>query len=160
MPKKQNNPEDLVAPCGMYCAVCAGYLALQHDVKNKGVRMPYCQGCRPREKKCAFLKKRCVRLRNRTVKYCYECPDFPCEHLQHLDTRYRTLFRTSFIENLRYIEKKGVEQFLHAKEQKWRCPTCNEFLSCQSGLCFNCDIDLLKKKKQRYRWENNNKRSF
>ena len=34
--------KELVAPCGMNCAVCSGYLALKHDVKSKGVKMPYC----------------------------------------------------------------------------------------------------------------------
>jgi hypothetical protein len=151
--KKKNSPEDLVAPCGMYCALCSGYLALKNDVKRKGVRIPYCQGCRPREKKCAFLKKRCNLLLNHTVHFCFECNDFPCEHLKHMDSRYRTLFRTSFIENLRYIEKKGMEHFLIAQKKRWRCPTCGGFLCCHNGLCFRCDIDILRKKKKRFRWE-------
>ena len=31
---------DLIAPCGMNCAICSGYLAYKNDVKNKGVRLP------------------------------------------------------------------------------------------------------------------------
>jgi hypothetical protein len=49
--------EELVAPCGMNCGVCSGYLAFGHDVKAQGIRMPYCKSCRPRDKKCTFLKK-------------------------------------------------------------------------------------------------------
>jgi hypothetical protein len=152
MKPPQSSLEDLVAPCGMYCALCSGYLALQNDVKNKGIRMPYCQGCRSRNKKCAFLKKRCSLLLNRTVAFCYECNDFPCEPLKHLDTRYRMLFKTSFIENLQCIEKKGIRQFLDEQEKKWRCPTCGGLLCCHNGLCFHCDIVELKQKKNRYRW--------
>ncbi|MGA3288914.1 MAG: DUF3795 domain-containing protein [Candidatus Bathyarchaeia archaeon] len=51
------NPE-LIAPCGMNCALCSGYLALKNDVKSKGVRMSYCTSCRPRNKNCSFLKKK------------------------------------------------------------------------------------------------------
>ena len=149
----KSSAEDLVAPCGMYCAVCSGYLALQHDVKNKGVHIPYCPGCGPREKRCAFLKKRCTRLLHHTVEFCYECSDFPCEHLEHLDTRYRTLFKTSFIENLQHIQKKGMRSFLDEQEKKWRCPTCGGLLCCHNGLCFHCDLDKVKQKKKRYRWD-------
>ena len=49
--------EELVAPCGINCAVCSNYLALENDVRAKGVRMAYCKGCRPRDKKCSFLKR-------------------------------------------------------------------------------------------------------
>ncbi len=64
--------ELLIAPCGMNCALCSGYLALKHDVKSQGVGMPYCAGCRPRGKNCAFLKKRCELLGQGQVQYCYQ----------------------------------------------------------------------------------------
>jgi hypothetical protein len=43
--------EELIAPCGMNCAICSGYLVYEHDVKSKRIRMPYCSGCRLRNKK-------------------------------------------------------------------------------------------------------------
>jgi hypothetical protein len=144
---------DLIAPCGMDCNVCSGYLAMQHDIKTKGIRMTYCTGCRPRNKKCAFLKKRCERLFDHSVTFCYECPEFPCENLTHIDTRYRTLFRMSFLENLAIIKTNGMRSFLRSKEEKWRCPTCGGAICCHNGLCFVCGRDRLKKKKQLYRWD-------
>src|SRR4030043_627047 len=116
--------EDLIAPCGMNCNVCSGYLAITNDVKSKGVRISYCTGCRPRDKKCAFLKKRCKRLLEHSIQFCFECPEYPCKSLGQIDTRYRTLFRMSLLENLRDIKNKGMETFLRAQEEKWRCPTC------------------------------------
>ena len=71
--------EELIAPCGMNCSICSGYLALLYNVKDKGLKMPYCTGCRPRNKQCAFLKKSCELLLTNKVKYCYECQEFPCE---------------------------------------------------------------------------------
>jgi hypothetical protein len=99
----------LIASCGMNCALCSGYLALQHDVKSKGIRMPYCKGCRPRDTNCAFLKKHCTLLLNNSVELCFACQDFPCEQLTCLDKRYHTLFRMSMIENLKYIKQKSME---------------------------------------------------
>jgi hypothetical protein len=152
----QGEPE-LIAPCGMNCAVCSGYLAYKNDVKKRGVMMPYCEGCRPRDKKCAFLKKRCELLRDNKVKFCYECKDFPCEKLGHIDKRYQTFFRMSLIGNLEFIKKNGMSRYLETQEDKWRCPTCGGAICCHNGLCFNCDFDELRERalsrKKLYRWE-------
>ena len=144
---------ELIAPCGMNCGICSGYLAFKYNVKSKGVRMPYCIGCRPRDKQCAFLKKRCNLLLEGKVQYCYECEDFPCTRLQHLDKRYRSNFRMSMLENLEYIRENGIEQFLLKEEEKWKCPECGATICCHNGICFNCGLDRLKNKKKLYRWE-------
>lgn len=144
--------KELIAPCGMNCAVCSGYLALKHDVKSKGVKMPYCKGCRPRDKKCAFLKKRCELLLNNKVQFCIECTDFPCQNLKHIDERYRTFFQMSMIDNLQSIKKNGIAVFLKIQNKKWRCLNCNGIVCCHNGICFNCNLDKLKNKKKKYLW--------
>ena len=115
--------------------------------------MPYCTGCRPRGKLCAFLKKRCSLLLNGEVEYCYQCPDFPCDNLKHLDKRYSELYRMSMIENLEYIKQNGIEKLLEKEQQKWRCPKCGETICCHNGICFICGIEKLKNKKKVFRWE-------
>jgi hypothetical protein len=145
--------QELVAPCGMNCNVCSGYLAMKHDLKSKGIRMSYCAGCRPRDKKCAFLKKHCKSLLNHTVQFCYECTEYPCEKLKDVDTRYRTHFHMSLLENLSDIKNKGMEKFLRTQEEKWRCPTCGGTICCHNGLCFQCTIEVVRNKKKMYRWE-------
>jgi hypothetical protein len=145
--------EALIAPCGMNCGICSGYLALTRDVKSKGIRMPYCAGCRPRDKKCAFLKKRCDLLLNGRVTYCYECGDFPCESLVHLDKRYRSYFRMSMIENLEFIREHGIDRLLEREERSWKCPACGGVVCCHNGICFDCGLDELRQKGKRYRWD-------
>jgi hypothetical protein len=145
--------EELIAPCGMDCAVCSSYLALKNDVRTKGVRMAYCKGCRPRDKKCAFLKKKCELLLKNKVRFCYECEEFPCENLEHIDKRYQTFFRMSLIDNLKLIKKHGLTKFLESQKKKWQCPNCGEVICCHNGICFSCDLEKLKNKKKRYRWE-------
>jgi hypothetical protein len=137
--------EILIAPCGMNCNVCASYLAYKYQVKDKGIRLSYCTGCRPRDKQCAFLKKKCRSglLLTGKVDYCYECPDFPCERLQHLDKRYMANYRTSFIENLEYIRERGISRFLLREKEKWKCPRCGNVISCHNGVCYNCGLSRL-----------------
>jgi hypothetical protein len=149
--------EQLIAPCGMNCAICAAYLARQHGVKGKGIKMATCEGCRPKNKKCAFLKKSCELLMSNKVQYCYECSSFPCRRLEAIDMRYQTNFRMSMVQNLIDIRQDGVERFLTEQEIKWRCPRCGGMLCCHNGLCFKCDFEQLEKKmaqkKNRYKWE-------
>jgi len=149
----KNLSSDLIAPCGMNCALCASYLALVNDLKSKGVRMPYCTGCRVRNKKCAFLKKSCSRLLNGEVDFCFECPDFPCERLKTIDNRYKSRYKMSMIDNSKFIKEHGMQKFLEEQEKLWKCPNCGEMISCHNGLCFNCELEKLRSKKQKYRWD-------
>ena len=147
---------DQVAPCGMNCGICGSYLAGTHDIKNHGVKMAYCRGCRPRNKSCALLKKTCQLLAEGKVTFCYECPKFPCKRLAALDKRYRERYHMSMLENLSFIKDNGAEAFLQKEEEKWRCASCGGTISCHNGICFDCGIDRLReqtlKKSGLYRW--------
>ncbi|OGO33186.1 MAG: hypothetical protein A2Z29_08700 [Chloroflexi bacterium RBG_16_56_11] len=144
---------ELVAPCGMNCAICSSYLAMKNDLKRKGFGRTYCAGCRPRGKNCSFMKKSCALLGNGLVQFCYECAVFPCDRLKRLDKRYRTFYHMSMIENLEYIKEYGLERFLKEDEAKWRCPDCGGTICCHNGVCFSCGLEKLRNKKKRYRWE-------
>jgi hypothetical protein len=152
------NP-DLIAPCGMNCAICSRYLALKNDVRSKGVRMAYCTGCRPRNRNCAFLKKRCPKLSNGEVTFCFECNNFPCGRLKTLDARYKARYRMSMIKNLSFIKENGIAKFLEEQEKTWKCPKCGEMICCHNGICFNCSLEELSHKKAKYRWNDEEKSS-
>ena len=143
----------LVAPCGMNCAICSGYLAVKHDLKAKGIRLTHCIGCRPRNKKCAWIKKACAELSKGEISFCYECKSFPCHRLMTIDERYRSRYRMSMIENLRFIKAHGMEKFLEEQEKSWKCKRCDGMICCHNGLCFDCDLEKLRNKKQKYRWD-------
>ncbi len=147
-------PDDLelVAPCGMNCSVCSRYLARKYDVNRKGLSMPYCAGCRPRDKKCAF-QKRCDLLRNNKVRFCFECSSFPCGNLEPLDARYQKHYHTSFIENLTLIKQHSLAAFMERENAKWLCVQCGAALCCHNGICYNCSVDRLQTRKKLYRWD-------
>ena len=140
--------EQLIAPCGMNCAVCSNYLAMKNDLKQYGIKKTYCAGCLPRGKNCTFMKKSCDLLGNGLVRFCLECRDFPCKRLKALDKRYRTSYRLSMIENLEKIKANGMEEFLDTETDKWRCPACGGNICCHNGLCYHCDLDRMRPRKQ------------
>jgi len=150
---KTRTDPNLIAPCGMNCAICAAYLAAQNDLKTKGIKMPNCPGCRPRNKHCAYLKGHCSKLSIKEVTYCFQCAGFPCNKLKTIDKRYRSRYRMSMIENLNAIKANGIEKFLRNQEETWKCKTCGKLVSCHNGLCFNCDLPRLRNKKNKYRWD-------
>ena len=144
--------ENLIAPCGMNCGVCSGYLAMKYDTKAQGVKIGYCAGCRPRDKQCAFIKKRCDLIKSGEVNFCHECDDFPCGYLKPLAKRYSNLYGMSMVENLEYLKEHGMPALLQREEEKWKCPECGGVICCHNGICFSCGVEKLKQKKKIYRW--------
>lgn len=127
----------LIAPCGMNCGTCIAYL---RD-KNK------CPGCRVFSadksvtvRKCIIIN--CPDLENTSSKFCYECEKFPCKRIKQLDKRYRTKYRTSFIENLLMIKERGMADFLEFESDRRTCPNCGSVLSVHRSNCIKCKINL------------------
>jgi len=145
--------KELVAPCGMNCALCGNYLSMKNDLRKIGIQKAYCAGCRPRGKNCAFMKKNCELIGEGKIQYCFECETFPCRRLKALDKRYRERYHMSMIDNLAIIKEQGMLNFLKKEEKKWQCPECGGTICCHNGICFGCGLDKLKGKKKRYRWE-------
>lgn len=143
---------DLIAPCGMNCALCLSYQFQQHDINQLGFHKKYCPGCLPRGKNCLHMGDTCELLRDGRVRFCYECSDFPCKRLKALDKRYRTKYHLSMIENLTYIRDNGLAAFLNNEGQKWTCEKCGSSLTCcHNGLCLTCDLEFFLHNKK-FRW--------
>lgn len=143
--------EKLIAPCGMNCGLCIAYRFLREDLNKRGFHKTTCPGCIPRGKNCTHMGDRCELLGRGEVRFCYECGAFPCKRLKSLDKRYRTKYHMSMIENLHFIKEHGMERFLKAQGERWRCPDCGEAICCHNGLCLHCRFDVLLNNK-RYRW--------
>lgn len=127
--------KELIAPCGMNCAICVshfGYTMAGKERKKK------CPGCKPRDKGCAFLKKYCEKLANKKIEFCFEYDDVPCEHLEKLDKSYRKRYDMSMIENLNTIKEEGMEHFLNEQKEKYRCPECGGTVCVHTNICYNC----------------------
>ncbi len=141
--------ENLLAPCGINCALCVHYQARRLDLDRRGFRKSYCTGCRSEDRSCA-LKSACELLEQGSVRFCNECPGFPCVRLKRLDRRYDK-YHTSLLERLDRIQTQGIEAVLQQEQAEWQCPTCGGVICCHNGLCLACDLDTLVANKT-YRW--------
>ncbi|WKY44392.1 hypothetical protein Q5O14_17560 [Eubacteriaceae bacterium ES2] len=97
------------------------------------------------------MRDACELLATGSVRFCFECENFPCKRLKALDKRYRTKYHMSMIDNLEFIQTHGIEKFLEKEKKKWRCPECGGLICCHNGLCLNCNVDRLHRNKK-YRW--------
>jgi hypothetical protein len=102
--------KNLIAPCGMNCAICKAYLRQRNP----------CNGCRDAAQNMPPTRVTC-RMRiceKRTGSFC-DCAEFPCDRLQHLDRRYQSRYGMSEIANLESIRKNGIRQFLESECKRW-----------------------------------------
>ena len=103
--------QNLIAPCGMDCGICKAFLR-EHNP---------CHGCRDAEQEKPKTIAQCyMRIcQKRADRFCCNCAEFPCEHLRHLDHRYRTKYSMSEIENLEFIRDKGIRKFVERERRRW-----------------------------------------
>jgi hypothetical protein len=127
----------LVALCGNNCGTCVAFFGYTMSGKR---RKHACSGCRTRKSLCAFIKKKCERLANKEqIDYCFECSDFPCVTLKTIDNSYKEKYGLSVVENLKYIQRNGVDEFLKSEREKWTCPTCGGVISVHTKRCYTCN---------------------
>ncbi len=125
---------ELIAPCGMNCALCMAWLR----EKNR------CPGCRGddavKARSCvSCIIKNCDVLRESGAKYCStRCEKFPCKRLRDLDKRYRTKYHMSMLENLEDIEELGIRAFVRNEKERWACPECGGIICVHRGACSSC----------------------
>ena len=126
---------DMLAPCGMTCAVCYVYLQ-----KKKP-----CLGCRGQDaskpehcRKCKI--KDCAS--SQEVDFCLECPSFPCVTIKRLDKSYRQRYQVSLIENGIRIKTVGAERHLLEEKERWTCTQCEGVISLHDRECSECGREL------------------
>ena len=157
MPNSKFTP-DLVAPCGINCGICKCYLAYSRGVPREKGKVTHCIGCVARNKMCAFVKRDCEKLRGQ-IRFCYQCPDMPCERLAKLDLHYRARYGMSMVENQKAIKENGMDEFLKSQAEKYRCPSCGDVVSVHDGKCYGCGYQGSKPKgfNPKLRWVPNKK---
>lgn len=127
------NKTSLIAPCGMNCGICLGYLREKNKCPGcRGIDIDqpgYCLRCRI---------KNCERLRKTKPGFCFQCEKFPCARLKQLDKRYRTRYGMSMLENLEDIRRLGIRKFLANEKTRWACPECGGTICVHKHRCYSC----------------------
>lgn len=124
----------LIAPCGMNCGLCIGYLR----ERNR------CAGCtgqhdssKPRSCVACSIRN-CDELSDDAHSLCLGCERGPCARLRRLDKRYRTKYRMSMLENLAEVGRVGLEQFVESERLRWACEHCGALVSVHRTACLAC----------------------
>jgi hypothetical protein len=123
----------LIAPCGMNCGLCIAY------IRDKNT----CPGCivddvhKPRTRADCSIKN-CIKIKTGKFRFCFDCDDFACHLLKHLDKRYRTKYSMSMIDNLEHIKRFGIRDFIRQQKKKWTCRNCGHILSVHRENCISC----------------------
>lgn len=124
--------EDLIAPCGMNCRLCYGYIRPRNQ----------CMGCRATDdskpQSCSNCKiVVCEKRAMNKWETCAPC-DTPCRRLKDLDKRYKSKYHMSMIENLAVIHDQGMNFFLQEQEKKYLCPACGAIVCVHREECPSC----------------------
>lgn len=123
--------EIMFAPCGMNCIVC---------YKHCYTKKP-CEGCFNSEKgkpeHCRRCKiKECTNIKS--VKYCFECSEFPCKQIKNLEKSYNTRYNTSLISNNLAVKQEGLESFMKRQQLEYKCDHCCGVISLHDDECSEC----------------------
>jgi hypothetical protein len=124
----------LIAPCGINCSVCLGYLREKNRCpgcrETGGNKPEYCNKC---------IIRNCQILREKGMKYCSDrCEKYPCKRLKGLDKRYRTGYAASPLENLENVKKYGIRRFIREEKTRWKCKKCEATLCVHRDFCLKC----------------------
>jgi len=120
----------LIAPCGMNCGICFGYLRPKNP----------CLGCNQdsaeKTRQCSI--KRCRQPGREKARFCYACTAYPCRRLRQLDERYRRKYGMSMIANLDLIKTKGIRFFVAREKVRWVCQACGSRICVHRPECPGC----------------------
>ena len=119
---------NMTAPCGLDCFNCPMFLAKTNaELRKKiaqGMHLPMekamCNGCRNEKGTIGFLGMiepcsayKCTQKRG--IDFCFECPDFPCDHLHPYADKASLVPHNTKVFNLCIIKKMGLDRW--AKEK-------------------------------------------
>ncbi len=157
------NP-DFASPCGLYCGVCAIYIAhrdnnqklkeglvrlYQGGTAGKGT-LPNsedftiddirCNGCLSDVR---FLHCRQCEIRECTQEKgytgCHECDDFPCQHVEAFPM---TIGKKVILRAVPYRREVGTDKWIQDEEVRYFCPECGNKVFRGVMKCNQCKANL------------------
>jgi predicted RNA-binding Zn-ribbon protein involved in translation (DUF1610 family) len=157
------NP-DLIAPCGLYCGVCAIYIAhrdnnlkfkkrlanlYKGNIAGKGT-LPNsenlsaddirCRGCLSDDRfmHCQQCEIRtCTKTKGFTG--CHQCDEFPCHHIENFPM---TVGKKVILRTIPYWREVGTEIWIQDEEARYICPNCDNKVFRGAVKCNKCKEQL------------------
>jgi hypothetical protein len=143
----------LAAPCGLYCGVCAIYIAHKENNPKFKERLPSiygvnledirCEGCLSDDlfKYCQVCPIRsCVK--GKAIEGCHKCNDFPCSYIENFPI---PVGKKVILRSIPAWKMLGTERWMAEEERRYHCPHCGYKLFRGVKKCRNCqqliDVD-------------------
>lgn len=155
---------DLVSPCGLYCGVCAIYMAhrdnnqkfkerlltlYQGGVAGKGT-LPNSEGLTIEDIRCGgcFSDDRFMHCqqcgirectRQKGYSGCHQCDDFPCRHIDNFPM---AIGKKVILRAVPYRRKFSTEKWIQDEEARYFCPECGNKVFRGVVTCNQCKTKL------------------
>lgn len=140
------NKDPLAAPCGLYCGVCAIYIAHRDDnlkfkerltgIYGVAIEEVHCKGCLSDDvffycqlcpiKSCAAERK---------IEGCHHCTDFPCGHIDSFPI---PVGKKEILRSVPVRRDLGTERWMEEEEKRCRCNRCGKALFRGAKRCNAC----------------------
>ena len=144
----------LLAPCGLYCGVCAIYIAhrdnnLKFKEKLMNVYKPFveniddvqCLGCLSDEVVFGYCQtcpiKSCVK--EKELEGCYQCDEWPCKNIKRFPI---AVGKKVIMRAIPQWRELGTEKWVEQEEMRYRCPECSNPLFRGTKRCNKCGISV------------------
>ena len=142
---------ELLAPCGLYCGVCAVRIAHRDDnqkFKEKlvavyGVSSPEdirCGGCLSDDR---FFYCQVCPIRdcnaNKGFEACHQCDEWPCEMIENFPL---PVGKKVIMRAIPAWRELGTEAWVEQEEKRYSCPSCGTALFRGAKRCRNCSAEI------------------
>lgn len=157
------NP-DFIAPCGLYCGVCAIYIADRDnnqkfkerlvdlykgrvsgkgtlpDSENLSIEDIRCRGCLS-EEPFIYCKQCEIRACTQEKGYsgCHECNEFPCQCIENFPM---AVGKKVILRVIPYWREVGTEKWIQDEEARYICPECGNKVFRGARRCNKCKVSL------------------
>lgn len=152
--------KELIGPCGLYCGVCAVFIADRDNntkLKEKLVelykgkrpekgKLPgsenltaddiHCKGCMSDD---VFLFCKICDIRNCVIKKgyegCYQCNSWPCDYIQNFPM---TVGKKVIMRIVPHWREHGTQKCFEEEEARYYCPHCGNKVFRGVMRCNRC----------------------
>ncbi|UCC19790.1 MAG: DUF3795 domain-containing protein [Promethearchaeota archaeon] len=147
---------NLLAPCGLYCGVCAIHIAdRDKNVKFKKILVDVykpisktpedikCSGCMSENQEEIFGYCKTCPIRDCVIgkgfNACYQCNDFPCKFIERFPI---PVGKKVIMRAIPRWKEIGTEKWVEEEEIRYHCPDCGNFLFRGAKRCNKCGIPV------------------
>jgi hypothetical protein len=142
--------KEWLAPCGLYCGVCAVMMVHRDNNQKLKERLAplfqvspeeiRCEGCLSDETftYCTTCPiKSCTSQRG--YEGCHECDEFPCRYIEEFPI---PVGKKVILRAIPYRREVGTEKWVQDEQARYICPECGNQLFRGASKCNQCKAKL------------------